>query len=227
MSTRLAFVLGISLLSAAALARTQEQKTGEFSSVHVAAGIHAQVEVAGETSVRIDADDEVMPFVDVHVEGSELYVGFKRHSSFHGEHTVKATIRTPQLKSVSGSGGSEVRATFSRGNDVEVQASGGSHLHVGGVDAARLRLSGSGGSVLDVSGSADTLDLQLSGGSQLHGRDLSVKDVSVQASGGSQGDLRADGRIRGSLSGGSELHVRGHASSRVATSGGSELSVDD
>jgi hypothetical protein len=227
MSTRLALVLGISLLSAAALARTQDLKTAEFSSVHVAAGIHATVEVARDTSVRIDADDEVMPFVDVRVEGSELHVGFKRHSSFQGEHTVKATIRTPQLKSVSGSGGSDVRATFSRGNDAEVEASGGSHMRVLGVDAARLHLSGSGGSVLEVSGSADSLDLQLSGGSQLHGRDLSVKDASVQASGGSQGQLRADGRIRGSLSGGSELHVRGRASSRVSTSGGSELSVDD
>jgi hypothetical protein len=227
MPNRFAFLLGISLLSVPALARTQEMKTGDFSAVHIESGIHATVEVGHDTSVRIDADDEVMPFVDVKVEGNELYVGFKRHSSFHGEHTVKATIQTPHLKSVSGSGGAEVRATFSRGGDASVEASGGSHLRVRGVDASQLHLSGSGGSVLDVDGSADSLTLQLSGGSQLHGRELSVKDVSVQASGGSQGDLRADGRIVGALSGGSELHVRGRASSRVATSGGSEVSVDD
>jgi putative autotransporter adhesin-like protein len=227
MSMRFAFLFGISLLSIPALARTQEAKTGDFSSVHVAAGIHATVEVGHDTSVRIEADDEVMPFVDVYVEGKDLHVGFKRHTSFHGEHTVKATIQTPHLTGVSGSGGSDVRATFSRGADVNVAASGGSHMHVRGVDASRLRLSASGGSVLDVSGSADSLALQLSGGSQLHGRDLSVKDVTVEASGGSQGDLRADGHIVGALSGGSELHVRGHASSRVATSGGSEVSVDD
>lgn len=227
MPIRFAFLLGISLLSVPALARTQEQKTGDFSAVHVAAGIHATVEVGHDTSVRIDADEETLPFVDVHVEGDELYVGFKRHTSFHGEHTVKATIQTPHLTSVSGSGGSDVRATFARGSDVAVVASGGSHMHVRGVDASRLRLSASGGSVLEVTGSADSLGLQLSGGSQLHGRDLSIKDVSVQASGGSQGELRAGGRIAGSLSGGSELHVRGRATSRVATSGGSELSVED
>jgi len=227
MPMRFAFLLGLSLLSVPALARTQEQNPGDFSAVHISAGIHATVEVGHDSSVRIDADDEVMPFVEVRVEGNELYVGFKRHTSFHGEHNVKATIQTPHLTAVSGSGGSDVRATFSRGSDAAVEASGGSHMHVRGVDAPRLHLSGSGGSVLDVSGSADSLDLQLSGGSQLHGRDLSVKDVSVQASGGSQGEVRADGRISGGLSGGSELHVRGRATSRVATSGGSEVSVDD
>jgi hypothetical protein len=227
MSMRSAFLLGISLLSVPALARTQEVKTGDFSSVHVEAGIHATVQVGHDTSVRIDADDEVMPFLDVRVEGNDLRIGFKRHSSFHGEHTVKATVQTPHLTGVSGSGGSDVRATFARGSDASVAASGGSHMHVRGVDGSRLNLSASGGSVLDVEGSADSLALQLSGGSQLHGRDLSVKDITVQASGGSQGELRADGRIVGALSGGSELRVRGRATTQVATTGGSEVSVDD
>jgi len=86
---------------------------------------------------------------------------------------------------------------------------------------------GSGGAQLDVQGRADSLDLQISGGTRLHGRDLSVKDVDLQASGGSEGDLRANGRIRGSLSGGSELHVRGGAKARVATSGGSSVEIED
>src|SRR5438105_2637947 len=57
--------------------------------------------------------------------------------------------------------------------------------------------------------------------------DLSVKDVDLQASGGSEGELRANGRIRGSLSGGSELHVRGGAKAKVATSGGSSVEIED
>jgi hypothetical protein len=81
--------------------------------------------------------------------------------------------------------------------------------------------------VFTLQGSADVLRLDLSGGSQLHGADLAAKDVDVNASGGSQGELRANGRIRGSLSGGSELHVRGGARARVATSGGSSVEVED
>src|SRR5256885_1810087 len=62
-------------------------------------------------------------------------------------------------------------------------------------------------------------------------RPITIKAVDdvldLQASGGSEGDLRANGRIRGSLSGGSELHVRGGAKARVATSGGSSVEIED
>jgi len=58
-------------------------------------------------------------------------------------------------------------------------------------------------------------------------RDLAVKDVDVHASGGSEGELRASGRVRGSLSGGCELHVRGGARANVATTGGSSVEVED
>jgi hypothetical protein len=54
-----------------------------------------------------------------------------------------------------------------------------------------------------------------------------VRNVRIEGSGGSEAELRANGRISGSLSGGSELHIRGNASSRVATSGGSSVEFDD
>src|SRR3989442_188185 len=100
-------------------------------------------------------------------------------------------------------------AALARADESAIEASGGSEIRARGIDAARLSVHGSGGAQLDVQGRADSLDLQMSGGTRLHGRDLSVKDVDLQASGGSEGDLRANGRIRGSLSGGSELHMRG------------------
>jgi hypothetical protein len=227
MSLRMAVLAGVSLVSAAALARTEDREVGAFSSVHVASGIYASVEIGPRRPAKIEADDEVLPYVELRMEGDELHVGFKPHTSFRSEHRVRVTLQTPELRAVSGSGGSEVRATLTRGNEAGIQASGGSVMKVRGADVARLRVQASGGSVLDVAGSADALDLQLSGGSQLHGRDLEVKDVDVQASGGSGAELRADGRIRGNLSGGSQLHVRGRANTRVATSGGSEVTVDD
>jgi hypothetical protein len=227
MSTRTMVLAAISLVSAAAAARTEERQVGDFSAVHIESGIHATVEVGPRRPIRIEADDAVLPLVEVRVEGDELRIGFKPNARWTGERPVRVSIQTPQLRGASASGGSEVRATFTRGNDAEVQASGGSVIKARGIDAARLSVQGSGGAVLEIVGVADALDLQLSGGSQLHGRDLSVKDLSVQASGGSEVELRADGRVRGNLSGGSQVHVKGRATAKVNTSGGSELTVDD
>ena len=227
MSPRLIALAALSLTSTAALARTEDREVPDFDAVQVASGIHANVEIGPRRPVRIEAEDEVLRLVETRVENGELQIGFKPHTSWQGDRRVTVTIQTPQLRGVAASGGSIVRATFSRSNDADIEASGGSEIRARGVDAGRLSMSGSGGSKLNVQGRADTLRLEMSGGTQLHGQDLSVKDAEVHASGGSTGELRASGTLRGNLSGGSELHVRGAPRTKVATSGGSSVEVDD
>ncbi len=216
-----------SLLSTATLARSEDRDVPEFNAVYVSAGIRANVEIGPRRPVRVEADDEVLKLIETRVEDNALHIGFKPHLGWHGDQRVTVTIQTPQLRAIAASGGSIVRAAFTRADRCDIEASGGSEIRARGIDASHLSLEGSGGSVFDLQGRADALGLHLSGGSRIHGRDLSVKDADVQASGGSQGELRVNGNLRGSLSGGSELHVRGGARARVATSGGSSVEVED
>jgi hypothetical protein len=225
---RLQVAVFMTLFAAGALAKSEDREVGPFEEVHIAAGIHATIEIGPRRPVHLEGDEAVLAKIETVVEDGALRVGFKRDTWFHGSgRAVKVTIQTPQLHAVGASGGSIVKAELTRGDRHDVHASGGSEMHVRGVDARDLSVHGSGGSILDLSGRADMVDLQLSGGSHLRGRDLEVKDVHVEGSGGSQCELRATGKIRGGLSGGSELHVRGGARARVATSGGSSVEVDD
>jgi len=217
----------LSLAATAAAARTDERSVPEFDSVDVAGGIRATIEIGPRRPVHVEADDELLPLVETRVQDGTLHVGFKPNTRWSGDRRVVVTVQTPRLRAVGASGGSIVRATFTRADDSAVDASGGSQVRGRGIDAAKLSVHGAGGCVLDLAGRADLMELEMSGGTQLHGRDLAVKDVDLQASGGSEGELRANGRIRGSLSGGSELHVRGGARARVATSGGSSVEVED
>ena len=210
------------LVSGAALARSEERSVPEFSAVHVAGGIHATVEL-GRQSVRVEAEPSVLALVETRVEDGVLKVGFREHEWIRSERDVNVSISAPQLRAVSASGGSIVKAQLSRGSESAIEASGGSRITARGVDCSRLALEASGGSDLVIGGSADEIALQLSGGSQLHGRDFSARDASLHGSGGSQAELKATGKVHGSLSGGSQLNLTGGASTRIATSGGSEV----
>lgn len=211
------------LVSTAAVAKGEDRDVPAFSAVHISAGMKATIEIGPRRPVHIEADEATLPLVETVVEDGTLQVRFQRSTRWHGEHTVKLTIQTPELRAVGASGGSIVRAVFSRGQRSEIEASGGSEITARGVDASELDAQASGGSILTIDGTADRVTLQLSGGSQLHGRDFSARDADVHGSGGSQAELKASGSIRGSLSGGSQLHVTGGASTKVATSGGSEV----
>jgi hypothetical protein len=222
---RLALVAA--LLSTAAVARGEDRDVPAFSAVHISSGMKASIDVGRQRSVHIEADADVLPLVETVVEDGTLQVRFKRHGGwFHVEHAVRLTITTPELNGVGASGGSIVKAVFTRGDRADVEASGGSEITARGIDAAEVDVQASGGSVLTLDGSADKISLQLSGGSQLHGGDFSTRDASVHGSGGSEANLKASGKLRGSLSGGSQLHVSGGASTSVSTSGGSEVYTD-
>jgi Putative auto-transporter adhesin, head GIN domain len=229
MRTHVAVLSGILFAAWGAVAASEDRDVPAFDSVHVASGIRATIAVGARKPVHLEADKEVLEAIETRVEDGTLHVGFKPHSRSRlwntGEVTV--SIQTPELHAVAGSGGAVVRATFTRSTSSAISASGGSELHVHGVDARDLAVEGSGGAVLDVAGRADRLALQLSGGSHFDARQFEAKNVDVQGSGGSVAELRASGKVRGSLSGGSEMHVRGGARASVATSGGSEVSVDD
>jgi hypothetical protein len=219
------FVLA-ALLSSAALAKSEDRSVPSFSSVHVSAGMRATIEIGPQKPVHIEADESVLGLIETVVEDGALNIRFKPHTSWTGDHSVRITIQTPQLHAVSASGGSIVKAAFTRSDTGAVQASGGSEITVRDLDAGSVSVQASGGSIVRLAGSSDDLELQLSGGSQMHGRDFSTRDVDVQGSGGSQAEFKATGKIRGGLSGGSQLHVAGGASTRVATSGGSEVYGD-
>jgi len=220
-------VATLSLVSAAALARTEDRDVPEFDAVEVASGIRVTIEIGPRSPVRVEANDDLLALVDTHVEEGALHVGFKPHTHWRREGRVTVSIKAPQIRAIAASGGSLVRAALTRATQSALEASGGSELHIRGIDAERLAVEGSGGSVLEMEGRAGTLDLQMSGGTRLDASNLSVKDVTLQASGGSTGKLHAQGRIRGSLSGGSELHVRGGATTAVTTTGGSSVETGD
>jgi Putative auto-transporter adhesin, head GIN domain len=208
-------------------ADAQTRDVPAFQAISVESGIHATVSLGPQKPLELEGDDKTVAEVETFVEDGELHVRFKRNRSWRmlrGD--VHVTIQTPELHSIEASGGSDVRGEVSSG-ETEIGASGGGEVHVRGVDAKSLRLNGSGGAVIEVSGRADEARIQMSGGTEVKGAGLSVRNVRIEGSGGSEAELRANGRISGSLSGGSELHIRGNASSRVATSGGSSVEFDD
>jgi hypothetical protein len=218
--------LAVALLSSAALAASEDREVPAFDAVHVSSGMHATIVLGPQKPVRIETDREALPLIETVVEDGTLNVRFQRHTSFSGDHEVRVYIQTPQLHAVGASGGSVVKADFSKSDESQIQASGGSEISVRGADANTLSVQASGGSIVRLSGSADALELEMSGGSQLHAKDFSTRDAAVHGSGGSQAELKATGKVRGALSGGSQIHASGGASTRVSTSGGSEVYGD-
>lgn len=230
--------------------RRETRKVDSFDAVAVRAGIHLTVSI-GDPLVEVKADDNVLALVRTEVKDGTLEVGFERQSwtdSFRMiSGTVEVTVRTPRLREVDASGGSEAKVDAGTEGSLRLQSSGGSHITIdkagarklkidasggatvdaAGIDADELDAGGSGGAVLTLSGRAQRAKLRFSGGSTIKARSLAVDELNVGGSGGGEARLRSAESIKGGLSGGSTLHVGGSPRSKVSTSGGSEVVYED
>ena len=230
--------------------KREARRVDSFDAVAVHAGIHVNIS-AGDQSVEVKADDNVLPLVRTEVVDGVLEIGFVKKSwtdSFRMiDGSVEVTVHTPRLRGVNASGGAEAKVDATTEANVRLQSSGGSHVSVdraaartlridasggatvdaGGIDADDLRAHDSGGAVLSLTGRAQRAELEFSGGTTVKARSLAVQDLDVSGSGGGEARLRSADSIRGRLSGGSTLHVGGSPKAKVNTSGGSEVVYED
>jgi hypothetical protein len=152
-------------------------------------------------SVQIHGDDNLVPLIDVRVDGGRLHLGVSGGRGIAPREPLRIVVSAAAID--------------------DVLATGGSTVSAGGIDGASVRIESSGSSAVTVAGASTTATLIASGGSSLDARALDTGTVHVDWSGRSLGNVRARELADGSASGASSLDVYGAPAKRsVEVSGG-------
>lgn len=183
---------------------TQQFNLTDFTAISASHGFNVQIIQGTTYSVKVTTDDNIQQYLNVHKEGSTLYVELQPGG--YQTTQLKAEITLPTIKNIQLSGGTIANAqNFNLTDTLGIDLSGGSQVTMTG-QATELTLSGSGGSIM-------------------HLGDLQANNATVDFSGGSQGTVNLNGRLDVSLSGGSQLHYKGNPTlGRVDSTGGSSIS---
>lgn len=228
-----ALVLPVALLVSAPVLAQDAAKAGaidvpDFRGVAVSHGIRAEVK-PGAKSVRLEGGSEEVSKVKVVVKDGVLRTEVERTSMFFskGLKGVRLYVTSPNVESVTASGGSNVNAQATKADSFKVASSGGGEITVKGVDSKKVEAAVSGGGELTLEGRADKLEVQASGGSVIEAQDLSIESLEVQASGGSRVEARPTKNLEGELSGGSTVKAgKKPERAEVNASGGSQVQYE-
>lgn len=89
---------------------SEDRQVARFQAVALSGSFAVEVEVGPAPSVRVEADDNIVPLVVTEVVGEVLKISSRQNYSTRGP--VKVRVTTPHLTAVehSGSGSIEVRA---------------------------------------------------------------------------------------------------------------------
>ena len=236
----------------AAMAGNVVTETYPIKSNYTAISVTNMIEVvlldAPKSSIRVETDERLMPYLQIVVKNGVLVLNFddqreverlrKRNLNLAD---TRVYVSARGVDTFTASGMSEFEADMPiAASTITISASGMSSIDFERVEcktfslsisgktevdaqlqADKCDLSVSGMSEVDLEGRTDRLSLRLSGMSEVSLDELHARTAEVYVSGMSEAEVNASESITGGVSGMSDLTTFGSANVNVSTSGGS------
>jgi hypothetical protein len=180
---------------------TEDREVSDFHGL-LASGV-GLIEIRhGDTeSLRITADDNILPILTAEVRGGRLVLGSEGRFSTNNNVLFEVTVRDFDNLTVAGVLGVDIT----------------------GLDNERFDVDISGVSAVTVAGTVDRQKVTMAGVSRYDARELSSRTVEIDVTGPSYAAVRASNTLRGSVVGGATLEYIGNPTVDVTVSVGSTL----
>ena len=201
---------------------TQTRTTGDFKRIGVSNNFDVEVKTGPVTEVIIEADDNVMKYIETSISGDMLSIGIRDHVSLSDAH-LKAYISSPQINGIKASSAADVTVKDLLKNSEKLAFTASSAATItANVDAPEVEASASSGATVKLSGKTKNFDATASSGSDLKAGDLSSENTDINASSGSSAVVHASVNLKANSSSGASIHYYGGANvQKTASSGGS------
>ena len=203
---------------------TEEYAFTDFTRVEISSAFEFEIQQSSSYNISVTADDNVMDYVQVSMDGQTLKIGLGTVPRF-GPVTLRASVTMPELHGLTVSEASRGDVyDFSSTEDVNITVSGASRVN-GDITAGNIEFDMSGASTVQLEGSANDMVAGVSGASRCNLGSFIVNNADVNFSGASSGTINLNGRLDATLSGASRLSYIGEPTmGTINTSGASTLS---
>lgn len=167
---------------------------------------------SGASAVKVEADENLLPYIETKRDGDYLVVKFRNNISVSTENPVKIYITTPELNAVdiAGSGNVSSEDKFWSRNGMRFNISGDGDISLN-VNAPSVKASISGSGNLHLSGETQNVDVDISGSGNYRGKDLKAENADLKIMGSGDAETFADVRLKASIMGSGSIRYQGNA----------------
>lgn len=214
---------------------TEEVSLESFSRIELQMEAEVYITQGDESSVRIEASDNIMNILVTNVSKDELTLRTERSECIRGKSDVKFYVTTPDVEAITLSGsGFIVNETALTGSELDITLSGSGDIDLSDLDysSSYMNISGSGKITIDEFVVTD-LEAKTSGSGKTTISDLNASNVSMRVSG--SGSMNFDGenaeRLDATIGGSGKLYAFDFPAERVeinvSGSGDCEVTAND
>lgn len=201
---------------------TEKRAVSGFN--EVALDISGKLEVIQGTTegLTIEADDNLLPYIETVVEGNRLRVRLAKKGSYSSRNTIKVVVNARAVEGLSVSGSGDIYANGLKTLKLRTRVAGSGNINIKAlqVDDLSVAISGSGNFVAD--GAANSLEGTIAGSGDLKATGLSAKRVKISIAGSGDAALWVRETLQVSVAGSGDVKFYGEGSltkSSIAGSG--------
>ncbi len=163
---------------------TEDRVISNFEGIEVNGSFDVYVDTSMETSVLIEADENLLDLIKTQVRGNNLVIDTYRDRCLRSSHGIKIFVSTPQIDELilNGSGKIDCGDFESTELHVDIEGSGDIKLNYAKIDEGNFEITGSG----FISGTVDTYsaDINISGSGEINlDGTAHVADMKITGSG--------------------------------------------
>lgn len=222
-----AFIIGFSMLASCMYKKgsgviiTQTKNVSAFTELNVGGAFDVEVQNGTAEKVVVEADDNLMKYINVDVVGNELKIRMDEMSVSDAH--LKVFITAPSISAIKASAAAEitVKDGIKSEGTIVLKASSGSNIKTA-LDAPEVKMDASSGGEMVLSGRTKELHAESSSGSSIVATELLSENSHVRVSSGGNAEVYASVSLDASASSGGNVRYKGGATNikKSASSGG-------
>lgn len=201
--------------------RTEDRSPGSFKSVSSYGSFTVYVS-SGTPSVKIEAEENLLPYIETYVDGSTLKVDTKDNFWLRPGREIKIFVSSPDFESIHSYGSGDIigQSKIIDSSSLKLGVSGSANIKMD-VDAPDVDAEINGSGNIDLKGETKRFNGEIRGSGNVRAMDLKSEDATVKIYGSGDADIFASVRLDVHVAGSGDVNYKGNAqvSSSIAGSG--------
>ncbi len=200
--------------------KTETRTAGAFTAVDARDNFDVYIKQDSARSIKVEADDNLMEYIDVYEEGDKLIIQGKDGYNLQPSKNIKVYISSPAFKKLEASGACNIYSedTIRSTESIAMDLSGACEIRMD-INAPKVGAELSGACKVELKGQTKDLSLEGSGSSHFRCMDLLAENVDVDISGAGDAEVFASVKLKVEVSGAGDVKYKGNASVSQSISG--------
>lgn len=190
---------------------TETRNISSAQKIKLAGDFDVDITQSDNTSLSVDADANLLPYIEIFNEDGWLVVRAKEHANLDSKKGIKIHITTPVLQAckIAGSGNIAGKGKFTGGDHLELAIAGSGDINLDvNTPSVKGDIAGSGNVILN--GETRSEVVKIAGNGDWKTENLKAENVEIHIAGSGNVHVFADNKLSVHVAGSGDVYYKGN-----------------